>query len=310
MENQFSHFNLTMLNLWIGLCRGEAGLPPDIRHLGYKHKWVELQFPNSQGESVKPELIIASDRVGHTVLFEWKEGANTEQDQLRRYARVDSNDLVQRAALSPDEAAAHDICVLGLEEHAERLSIGVSQSGYTFPLLVLEEDGISLHLNQFTKQELTRIFEPKLFVDLSKVPTQIVPFDHNSEFWEIAEHIIPQIVEYMCRGTPRFTLEQVANDCVPVWEVVMAMEYKRELKIRIKQVIDDAARHEFQDYFRPNRTVRERIHSPTWDITYNPSDLPFDRRSREYKKLATRQRDFVEALRTGNRTPLQLSLDI
>jgi hypothetical protein len=310
MENQSSEFNLRMLNLWIGLCRGEAGLPLDIRHLGYKHKWIELQFKNAQGESVKPELIIASDRFGHAIMFEWKEGANTEQDQLRRYAGVTSQDLVQKAALSPSEASSHDTCVLGLAEHAHRLSMSISQSGYDFPLLVLEDDGISLRLNEFVRQELTQVFNPKLSLDLSKVPTQIVPFDHNSEFWEIAEQVIPQIIEYMCRGAPRFTLEQVANDCVPVWQVVMAPGYKRELKVKMKQVIDDATRHEFQGYFRLDHKTMGRTHSPTWQITYNPNDLPFDKRSREYRKLATRQRDFIEALKTGKRKPVQLPLDI
>jgi hypothetical protein len=113
MANQSSDFNLKMLNLWIGLCRGEAGLPLDIRHLGYKHKWIELRFLNSHGEDVKPELIIASDRIGHTVLLEWKAGANTEQDQLRRYSGVDQQDLVQKVALTPVEASSHDTCVLG-----------------------------------------------------------------------------------------------------------------------------------------------------------------------------------------------------
>jgi hypothetical protein len=310
MKKQFSNFNLKMLNLWIGLCRGEEGLPSDIRHLGYRHKWIELQFSNCENEAVQPELIIASNRIGHTLLLEWKEGANTEQDQLRRYAGVYSEDLVQRAYLSPSEARTHDTCVLGLKKYADHLSIGVSQSGYSFPLLLIDEDGISLYVNEFTKQELSRLFDPKLPLDFSKVPSQIVPFDHNSEFWEIAEQIVPQIVEYMCRGDPRFTLPQVATDCVPVWEVVMSRRYKKELRTKIKQVIDDAARHEFQDYFERDRSVKERTHTPTWRITYNPNNLPFDKRSREYRKLSTRQRDFVEALRTGKRKPLQLSLGI
>lgn len=310
MENEFSDFNLMMLNLWIGLCRGEAGLPPDIRHLGYKHKWIELQFSNSDGDSVKPELIIASDRAGHTVLLEWKRGANTEEDQLRRYGAVERIDLIERAYLSPQETLAHDTCVVGLKQHAERLVTGVSRSGQGFPLLIIEEDGISLRLNGFARQELSDVFDPKLLLDFSKVPTQLVPFDHNSEFWEIAEHVLPQVVQYMRRGEPRVTLDQVTTDCVPVWRVVMAPGYKKELRIRIQQVIDDAARNEFREYLKRDRRVKERTHTPTWRLTYNPHELPFDKRSREYRKLITRQQDFVEALRTGKRKPIQLSLDL
>lgn len=96
MGNQFSNFNLTMINLWIGMCRGVAGLPRDLKELGYVDKSIELRFRNQDMETVCPDLIIASDGLPHTLLFEFKSGANTEEDQLRRYSRVNQNDLMTR----------------------------------------------------------------------------------------------------------------------------------------------------------------------------------------------------------------------
>ena len=37
----FLKFDLAMLNLWIGLCRG-AGLPRNLRELGYTDKWTTM----------------------------------------------------------------------------------------------------------------------------------------------------------------------------------------------------------------------------------------------------------------------------
>lgn len=73
-----------MLNLFIGLCKGVVGLPQDFRRLHYQEQAVELRFTNAQGEAVVPELIIASRAIHHTILFEWKSGANADADQLRR----------------------------------------------------------------------------------------------------------------------------------------------------------------------------------------------------------------------------------
>ena len=176
MGNLFSNFNLQMLNLWIGLCRGEAGLPNDLRMLGYKDKWVELEFQNSQSHNVEAELIISSDRVRHTVLFEWKEGANTDPDQLNRYAGINTNDLISKATLAPTAVVAHDVCILGLVEHKERLKMGITQGNHAFPLLVVYDDGVSLEYNHFAEQQLSNSFSPKLNINFSRIPTQIVPF--------------------------------------------------------------------------------------------------------------------------------------
>lgn len=310
MINPFSNFNLQMLNLWIGLCRGEAGLPNDMRKLGYKDKWIELEFPNSQGQNVKPELIISSDNVAHTVLFEWKEGANTDADQLNRYAGVVSSDLVTKASLDRNEATAHDVCILGLIENKQRLQVGITKGNHPFPLLIVCADGISLEYNCFKKQNLSNAFTPKLNVNFSMLPTQIVPFDHNSQHWEIAEHIVPQIIEYMSRGEPCFTLDQIAQDCVPVWAAVMAPGYKKMLETKMTQVIDAAVKHEFHYYIKRDREAARRVKGPIWKIVYNPNSLQYDKRSREYKKLAKLQEQFITALRTGNHQPVQLHMDI
>src|SRR5437660_1760886 len=92
-----SNLNLALMNLFIGMCKGVAGLPRDLRNLGYGDKWIELRFVNAQGEQVVPELVIASRQLHHTILFEWKSGANMEADQLRRYAGVTTEDLRERA---------------------------------------------------------------------------------------------------------------------------------------------------------------------------------------------------------------------
>ncbi len=112
-------FNLKMLNLWIGLCRGVAGLPDALRKLGYEDKWIEYTFANQDIEKVCPDLIVASEQLGHTILLEFKSGANTEPDQLRRYSRVTQENLVT-AFISREAARNHDVSIVGRNEHGER----------------------------------------------------------------------------------------------------------------------------------------------------------------------------------------------
>jgi hypothetical protein len=304
----FSNFNLSMLNLWLGLCRGEAGLPMTIRDLGYRHKSIELTFQNSAGRPVQPELIIATSHAGHAVMLEWKAGANTDTDQLERYSKVSKDDLVRQAHLQPAECASHDTCIVGLDEHADRLAIGIREGSYPFPLVAVESDGLSLKLNEFAVKALTQVFTPKLAIDWSTIPTSIIPFDQNSLPWEVAQTVVTQIVDYMAHAESMFTLDQLGADCTPLWPSLSA-EYRRTLATRIRRIVEEATAHEFRPYLRRDRNAEARTHSPTWQITYNPRARVFDKRSGEYRRIKTLAEAFIEALRTGKLNPDQLALE-
>jgi len=157
-----SNLNIALMNLFVGMCKGVAGLPRKFRELGYADKWIELRFANAEQEQVAPELIIASRQLGHTILFEWKSGQNTEADQLRRYARVTTADLRERAGLAVEETTSHDIAVIGRQEFADRFVSGIVQGGYTFPVLLASDDGLAIYRNRFVPNQTNAVFRPRL----------------------------------------------------------------------------------------------------------------------------------------------------
>src|SRR5207248_2279842 len=127
-------FNTELMNALIGMTKGAAGLPRELRDVGYAARWIEFQFRNSAAELVRPELILASGQLSHALLFEWKSGANTEPDQLRRYSDVRPDDLRTKAFIGRNECTSHDVCVIGLAEFADRILIGIHNGGYRFPV--------------------------------------------------------------------------------------------------------------------------------------------------------------------------------
>ena len=176
-----SNLNLALMNLFVGMCKGLAGLPRDFRNLQYVDKWIELRFANTDQEQVAPELIVSSRRLNHTILFEWKSGPNLEADQLRRYSRVTQDDLSERAALAIEETGSHDVAAIGLQEHAERLTMGLAQGHYTFPLLLVTDDGLAIHQNRFQPNETDAVFRPLLAINWGDVPNHFFPVDVDSE---------------------------------------------------------------------------------------------------------------------------------
>jgi hypothetical protein len=175
-----------MLNTWIGLCDGCAGLPDCFHQMGFAPEWIEGTFSNSQHEMVNPELVISSVKEQCTLLFEWKSGANTEADQLMRYAAVVSDDLVKGLHIGKKATAKHDIVVICRDENSGRIRIGL-ENKFRFPLLSVDLQGFTLLSNHFSAGNVDAQFKPTLSIDWDLAPTSYVPLDHASEFWEIAE---------------------------------------------------------------------------------------------------------------------------
>lgn len=303
------NFNLQMLNLWIGMCRGVTGLPRDFTKKGYADKWIEHRFTNAEREEVVPELIIASSNAGHTLLFEWKSGGNLDSDQLRRYSKVTAEDLTEKAFLDQAAVERHDVAVVGKSDYADRLKTGIKQDNYAFPLLVVDEQGLKLVHNKFALDELTQIFSPLLSVDLAKAPTGFVPFDENSELWEVAECVIPMIIEYMSRRETRLLLDKLAGDAVPTWDI-MGGRHRKSLRAKIFDVVEQAAKTHFRKYLRRNKAAEGRTKTKTWEIVSNPLDLQSDKRTREYRALLKGQKEFIQALAGKKEAVIQTELDL
>jgi hypothetical protein len=305
MIDPYSHnFNLLMLNTWLGLCKGVRGLPRDLRDAGYQDFLIEYRFVNSTGETVVPELIIISEKIAHTVLLEWKSGNNTKPDQLKRYMSVTKNDLITKAMVPQNACSRHDTCVVGKEEHADRLTMGLSREQCPFPLLAVGRRSMRLVLNSFQVQVMNQLFGSGLSIDMSRVPMSFVPFNLESDLWEVAEAVMPYVVAHMTQRQPRILLREACRGVVSGWETFSA-ELKPQFESRVKEVLTEAARREFHAHLSRNKTIESKTQTPTWDIRRNPLDYSSTKRSTEYKRLVKLQEGFLEALRTGRKALLQ-----
>lgn len=302
MAKQFSNFSLTMANLYVGLCRGVSGLPMCLYDLGYIDHWLENEFSIGPNKKVEPDMVLVSDKIGHTLLLEWKSGANTEDDQLERYSQVTKESLRNNAQVSADAAERHDVSIVGLREHENRLVMGVTDGAYTFPVLSVDPDGITLCHNSFECKELTSVFSPKLLVDMSRIPMRLVPFNGDSMLWEVAEAVIPQLLEYMSRRLPHVDARQVSSDiCRETWSI-MGNRSRTDVETKVIQVLKLAANGSFKRYLKWE-AARKFI-----AFQNNPLQLGSDKRTTEFRKLEKLARGFIDSLRRNNEGMQQMEL--
>jgi hypothetical protein len=288
-----SNFNLLILNLWIGLCRGAVGLPRFFKERGYVAHYIERAFKNQDSKTVCPEIMLLSPILRHTIMVESKSGANTEADQLHRYSRVTKLDLQRKAYVPVDACEQHDCVIVGLSQHWPRLQIGIEEGDYPFPLLVADDDGLALVHNEFRVSEVNAVFTPKMHVDWSMVPMQFVPINNESEDAEIAEAVMPLVIELMHAGETRITPDQICVRMCTTWSL-MGKEGQSQMKAVVRSIFVEAAREEFSEFFQFQAGEIGALR-----ITNNPLELDTPKTALAFRQLLKAQQLMLKRFRTG-----------
>ena len=244
----YSNPDLLIVNLLIGMCRGSRGLPRVLMDLGYRDRWIPRCFPGPDRDSVPPVFCVTSHETRHTLFVEVRAGPDIEAARLARYSRVTAADLRQDTSLSREQTETYDIAVFGLAQHRQSLIEGLAGGGHRFPLLLLNETGLTLAANSFAKAALNNVFLPPLELDWSSVPRSWIPFDGGSGLAEVAEAVIPEAVASAIRGESRIELSDLCRGQAS-WGISGTRDRDR-LGARVREVLAMAAAEEFSGHFR------------------------------------------------------------
>lgn len=283
-----------MLNLWIGLCRRDAELPTAIHDAGYRDHEIEREFKNQAEETVAPELIAVSETANHSVMFEWKSGKNVNADQLRRYAGVTTQDLIQRAQVSASGAATVDAVLIGEEDSLAGLQMGVAASSAPeTPLLVRTATGLRHVQGDCNHAPFKAHFTPELMINWDTVPRDYVPIDPSSSEAEIAEVVSPLLVAEMMQGAPRIEVAQIAKNAFPTTWSAMGKKGKKDMQAVVVRSLEDLVRNEFKDLLSWH-AVRS-----TLSVDRNRLVLSATERTRALKQLGKMQKAALERLSDG-----------
>ncbi len=282
------------------MCKGTHGLPTTLHALGYIPEAVETTFSNSEDRNVSPDLIIASAQIHHTLVLEWKSGANTETDQLQRYSRIAPLDLIAKAYIHVNKCATHDVAIVGRDKHRETLPIGVQQGEYQFPVMVTTSQGMEIIYNEFSNVPTNSVFSP-LLVNWVTLPTTFFPLDADSDLWEFAEQAIPIVLEEMSNGVPSIALDDLGKKMFRgMWDR-MRPDYRGLLKQKIQKVIDQASRGQFSKHLQRNTTARAVSQSLRWDVLENPLIGAADKRQKAWKAMLKKQETLIDYFKDENR---------
>ena len=153
---------------------------------GYRVQVVEQKMKTRGRESIEPDVVVASNRERHAIVFECKGGSNTNMDQERRYMELDTRTLEMWVTAKPS-LDRHTMVYAVTGRGAPRIS------GHTaFPLLVFGEKDIRIE-GDLGSSCLSKSLSSPVSLEGKRVPLTHYPYGPDDSPATVASYVFQGI---------------------------------------------------------------------------------------------------------------------
>lgn len=294
--------NLKLLNAIIAMCRSDSKWPHYFYELAYGVKWIEYPFTCSTGETLEPDLVIVSNTQNNCILFESKSGNNIEDDQAKRYKRIQPDDVVSKLYVDVirGQKPSIDVTYLCFSESTHSIVSQLDTIPAKFPVLEITPDMMRLAANNFSISKITNDLSKGIAIDRNKIPMGYIPFDEDSSNSEVAPWVIQTLVAFARQNKPHFKSDEITKGIIgSLWEHFGGQKKRRLIK-RVNSILGEAQVRELRGFLKKMGEF--------WSLTYAfPVSQAFPTRrlnalSKECKRFVKRLRDEERA--QGRQLPL------
>jgi hypothetical protein len=262
-----SSISFAMPNLLIGLCKGARSLKEYsmVFHdqLGYNFFRLELSFQLSIGRNINPDAIVISTKLGTTLLFEWTETNDPGQkhDQLNRYAKVQSSDIIDIAAVPPTAVKTFDVALTLRPNAINNFQSHLANNSCPFPILVFDQQDQTILLSKAANSFQDTLTDSFFVVGIrtDRLP-RYLPFSlETCQPKELVPFIVQHLVSMLVKGETIISLPDFCKGFIPAWGLI-GIEKQRELSKVVKALINDLLRQKWGGQL----AKRNGDNPPTW----------------------------------------------
>lgn len=229
------------MNYIIGMCKKHKDWVSVLADLGYELQLIEQQIRTSSEDTVKPDIVVASNRLLHSVVFECKGGITLDVEQLKRYSSLSSDNLRRWITVFTPESIQFDVCIGDLEENHHF----IARMNREFPMITFANDKI-FKTGEFKLNQLNAAFKEPISLKGKIAPLSYYSFCEEDKDDYIALFVLRGLVSVAiknAKGGPSAFEESIItrDDLVklifnPVFDA-LSREHQARLKAKIKDVI-------------------------------------------------------------------------
>jgi hypothetical protein len=299
---------LLPINTLLSLLLPNDVTPPALADAGFRLAGLEIPAASVAGAVTIDCLLFHAD-TNHLVLVEAKSGPNIEAEQAVKYGQLQASAVVQSAyvTLSVRTRPTVETVYLCLEEHLERVRLGLANAGLTYPIIAVSDGRVALD-GTVASAQVKAAFASGPLALLGR-PARLISFDQDSDIEVIKPRVLAVLVAAMSQRLPQLTLVSLAERATPHFAL-----YGRQAQQKIKRKVAEAARRIAEDepanfQYMPTTGSREglvrilrtpedndaRGRTQAYQAVGRPAKL---RRPRKAAEVAANQMDLLAELDT------------
>lgn len=273
------------LNAFIALCSSaKTGWPRPLFDAGFRLEAIEFPALTAEGRVVV-DAVAWSPTDTHFILGEAKSGANIDEVQAKKYSNVQAGTLVQMlgVTLTKEAVFGRQVVYVVVEEHAERVLLGLTSAGVGFPVIAISEESVRCLGGVFEHPALAKSFVSPLPVP--GPPPGIITIDNDSSDEDFDLVVQTSLVALLASHGPVISIPNLAEDAIPYLPI-----YPNGYRNRLIRKVEDAARRAVNSapdtfFFTPSNGVNA---AASVRVIESPESLDPRGRTQRYQSLVTR----------------------
>lgn len=235
-----------LMNYIIGMCKKNKDWVSQLSDLGYELQIIEQTIHLSTGESIKPDIVCSSNRLLHSLVFDVKGGKSLDEDQLKRYGKLVSDDLrwVTWNEVYDKMNLKLDVCLCDLDENHKFIMM----TKHDFPMLTFSSVQLSKE-GMFKNYSLNEAFKQPISLEDKTPPLSYYPFSEDDDSAYIASHVLRTLLSIVLKKSKQgidFSAKSLNQEIIefneilasnfnPIWKV-LSTEHKKTLTSKIQEI--------------------------------------------------------------------------
>jgi len=230
------------------MCKQNTNRIHPLADLGFDVRLVEQTMSLAGGTgSVKPDVVVTSNRCLNALLFDCKGGRNIDEDQAGRYRKVTPDDVLRWIEIWRPERLTHDVCFLS----AESSQLDRTDKFKDFPLLILSAQSLR-KTGSFSNTDVEETFRQPISIDKGmEQPMSYYPFSGADDPAVILPFVLRAMVAHLMdkrrSGNVEVTeamldSEEMSRKLHPMWELI-SLEQQRIIRSKVRDILRTIIRH-------------------------------------------------------------------
>lgn len=266
MSLKSTYLEQDLVNILASMTFDLPGYPRHFFETGYKIEFIEKEFDVTQDGRVRElkfDIVLNNYEKNHSLACECKSGG-TEADQLERYSKLSSDELVRVGGVSSADPALHTHDITLVFNYINKDQISEETKGYNFNGLSVLKDSekptiIELMMGNFQDDDLAAYFtEPIRYPNFVH---EIFKVGGQTPLFKYVKLIAAELVSMSVKGNESFEISDLApgvTSSVPGLynPARIGKQMRKDIEKKIERALIEGSNYELNEYFTWDKSLK------------------------------------------------------